>query len=202
MRPLSLGLRLAVLVRAKLSTFGFGGPTEVTCGGNALKFYASVRLNIRRVGFIKKGEEGSSDNIFLAWILVVYCFANKVTDMQQAKTLAGDGLGEARSGDCRLLDNRNSKIIELAVKHKFIKKNGAFYDCNGRKYHGKEALREFLAHNDDVQEELVMKLREKLLEAETDQELKDETTDGEPTQETIPLDSTDDEAVAAAEASM
>jgi RecA/RadA recombinase len=44
-------------VRAKLSTFGFGGPTEVTCGGNALKFYASVRLNIRRVGFIKKGEE-------------------------------------------------------------------------------------------------------------------------------------------------
>ncbi|KAB5514202.1 hypothetical protein DKX38_028108 [Salix brachista] len=76
-------------VRAKLSTFGFGGPTEVTCGGNALKFYASVRLNIRRVGFIKKGEEGSSDKIFLAWILVVRCFANKVTDMQQAKTLAG-----------------------------------------------------------------------------------------------------------------
>uniref|UniRef100_A0A6N2N769 RecA family profile 2 domain-containing protein n=1 Tax=Salix viminalis TaxID=40686 RepID=A0A6N2N769_SALVM len=126
-------------VRAKLSTFGFGGPTEVTCGGNALKFYASVRLNIRRVGFIKKGEE------------------------------FGKGI------------SRESEIIELAVKHKFIKKNGAFYDCNGRKYHGKEALREFLAHNDDVQEELVMKLREKLLEAETDQELKDETTDGEPT---------------------
>lgn len=44
-------------MRAKLSTFGFGGPTEVTCGGNALKFYASMRLNIRRVGFVKKGEE-------------------------------------------------------------------------------------------------------------------------------------------------
>lgn len=45
-------------MRSKISTFGgFGGPTEVTCGGNALKFYASVRLNIRRVGFIKKGEE-------------------------------------------------------------------------------------------------------------------------------------------------
>ncbi|THG13366.1 hypothetical protein TEA_013250 [Camellia sinensis var. sinensis] len=44
-------------VRAKLSTFGFGGPTEVTCGGNALKFYASVRLNIRRTGLVKKGEE-------------------------------------------------------------------------------------------------------------------------------------------------
>lgn len=44
-------------MRAKLATFGFGGPTEVTCGGNALKFYASVRLNIRRIGFVKKGEE-------------------------------------------------------------------------------------------------------------------------------------------------
>lgn len=45
-------------VRAKISTFGgFGGPTEVTCGGNALKFYASVRLNIRRTGLVKKGEE-------------------------------------------------------------------------------------------------------------------------------------------------
>ena len=47
-------------VRAKLSTFGgFGGPTEVTCGGNALKFYASMRLNIRRVGLVKKGEDVS-----------------------------------------------------------------------------------------------------------------------------------------------
>jgi len=52
-----LGSFICQQVRAKLSTFGFGGPTEVTCGGNALKFYASVRLNIRRVGFIKKGEE-------------------------------------------------------------------------------------------------------------------------------------------------
>lgn len=45
-------------MRSKLSTFGgFGGPTEVTCGGNALKFYASMRLNIKRIGLIKKGEE-------------------------------------------------------------------------------------------------------------------------------------------------
>lgn len=45
-------------MRSKLSTFGgFGGSTEVTCGGNALKFYASVRLNIRRTGLVKKGEE-------------------------------------------------------------------------------------------------------------------------------------------------
>lgn len=45
-------------VRSKLSTFGgFGGPTDVTCGGNALKFYASVRLNIKRIAFVKKAEE-------------------------------------------------------------------------------------------------------------------------------------------------
>lgn len=45
-------------MRSKISSFGgFGGPSEVTCGGNALKFYASVRLNIRRTGLVKKGEE-------------------------------------------------------------------------------------------------------------------------------------------------
>lgn len=44
-------------VRSKLATFGFGAPSEVTCGGNALKFYASIRLNIRRIGLVKKGEE-------------------------------------------------------------------------------------------------------------------------------------------------
>ncbi|XP_061361603.1 DNA repair protein recA homolog 3, mitochondrial isoform X2 [Gastrolobium bilobum] len=59
----SLSLSQSILifinqVRSKLTTFGgFGGPTEVTCGGNALKFYASVRLNIKRIGFVKKGEE-------------------------------------------------------------------------------------------------------------------------------------------------
>ncbi|KAF9662429.1 hypothetical protein SADUNF_Sadunf18G0052400 [Salix dunnii] len=174
-------------VRAKLSTFGFGGPTEVTCGGNALKFYASVRLNIRRVGFIKKGEEttGTQVQVKIAKNKLAPPFKTVQFELEFGKGIS-----------------RESEIIELAVKHKFIKKNGAFYDCNGRKYHGKEALREFLAHNDDVQEELVMKLRDKLLEAETHQELKDEATDGEPPQETIPLDSTDDEAVAAAEASM
>ena len=40
-----------------MSTYGYGGPSEVTCGGNALKFYASVRLNIRRIGSVMRGEE-------------------------------------------------------------------------------------------------------------------------------------------------
>ena len=59
-------------MRSKLSTFGgFGGPTEVTCGGNALKFYASVRLNIRRTGFVKKGEEVSSSILSFLFSLLV-----------------------------------------------------------------------------------------------------------------------------------
>lgn len=63
-------------VRSKLSTFGFGGPTEVTCGGNALKFYASVRLNIRRTGLIKRGEEVSSSILsFLFTFLVGFGFS-------------------------------------------------------------------------------------------------------------------------------
>ncbi|PUZ53451.1 hypothetical protein GQ55_5G053400 [Panicum hallii var. hallii] len=58
----SLSLSQTILLfinqtRAKVATFGFGGPTEVTSGGNALKFYASVRLNIKRIGLVKKGEE-------------------------------------------------------------------------------------------------------------------------------------------------
>jgi RecA/RadA recombinase len=57
-RGYSQFLLICQQVRAKLSTFGgYGGPTEVTCGGNALKFYASVRLNTRQVGFVKKGDE-------------------------------------------------------------------------------------------------------------------------------------------------
>lgn len=57
-------------VRSKLSTFGgFGGPTEVTSGGNALKFYASVRLNIKRIGFVKKNEEVYAIGPFILVIL-------------------------------------------------------------------------------------------------------------------------------------
>ena len=57
-------------VRAKVSTFGggFGGPTEVTSGGNALKFYASVCLNIKRVGLVTKGDDVSSCSYFFSYI--------------------------------------------------------------------------------------------------------------------------------------
>lgn len=68
-------------VRSKISTFGgFGGPTEVPCGGNALKFYASVRLNIRRIGLIKKGEEvGTKPSVYRAHELELYLWTEVVS---------------------------------------------------------------------------------------------------------------------------
>ena len=59
-------------VRSKITSFGgFGGPTETTCGGNALKFYASVRLNIRRLAFVKKGEEVQISLVCFSCFLVL-----------------------------------------------------------------------------------------------------------------------------------
>ncbi|KAE8676058.1 Protein RecA [Hibiscus syriacus] len=77
-------------VRSKLSTFGFGGPTEVTCGGNALKFYASVRLNIRRTGFVKKGEEivGSQVAVKIVKIKLAPPFKNAEFELDEREELA------------------------------------------------------------------------------------------------------------------
>ncbi|XP_002514123.3 DNA repair protein recA homolog 3, mitochondrial [Ricinus communis] len=173
-------------VRAKLSTFGgFGGPQEVTCGGNALKFYASVRLNIRRVGLIKKGEEtiGSQVQVKIVKNKLAPPFKTVQFELEFGK------------GICR-----DSEIMELGVKHKFLGKAGSFYNYNGQNFHGKEAFRKFLAENDNAREELVMKLREKLLNAHIDKGQGSEVTDEALVEETISPDSTDEEAVTAVEA--
>ena len=95
--------------------------------------------------------------------------------------------------------NRVAEIIELSVKHKLISKAGAFYHYNGQTFHGKDAIKMFLVKNHEVQEELTMKLREKL-SAETENEPEAEATSGDVTVEVESLDSTDEEAVTAAEA--
>ncbi|XP_028751667.1 DNA repair protein recA homolog 3, mitochondrial [Neltuma alba] len=172
-------------VRSKLSTFaGFGGPTEVTCGGNALKFYASVRLNIRRTGFIKKGEETLGSQV------LVKVVKNKLAPPFKSAQLElefGKGI------------SRQAEILELSLKHKLISKSGVFYNYNGRNFHGKEAIKKFLAENHDAQEELIMKLREKLY-AETENEPEAGTTTGDVTEEVVSSESTDEEAATAAEA--
>ncbi|KAF2285132.1 hypothetical protein GH714_038759 [Hevea brasiliensis] len=173
-------------VRSKLSTFGgFSGPTEVTCGGNALKFYASVRLNIRRVGLVKKGEEtvGSQVQVKIVKNKLAPPFKTVQFELEFGK------------GICR-----ESEIIDLGVKHKFLSRAGAFYNYNGQNFRGKEALRRFLAENDVEREELVMKLRQKLLDFGSNKEQGTEATDGEPVEGIISPDSTDEEVVTAVEA--
>ncbi|WRX34290.1 DNA recombination and repair protein RecA - like 3 [Theobroma cacao] len=173
-------------VRSKLSTFGgFGGPTEVTCGGNALKFYASVRLNIRRTGLVKKGEETIGSQV------LVKIVKNKLAPpFKTAQFELEFGRGISREGE----------IIDFALKHKFVTKSGAFYSFNDKKIHGKEAFKKFLAENESACEELVMKLREKLLEAERKKERQTDISDGDTSEEIIPPDTTDEEAATAVEA--
>ena len=94
---------------------------------------------------------------------------------------------------------REGEIIDLATKHKFVTKSGSFYSFNEKKIHGKEAFKKLLAENESAREELVMKLREKLLEAESKKERHTDILDGDTSKE-ISSDTTDEEAVTALEA--
>ncbi|KAI4376529.1 hypothetical protein MLD38_014279 [Melastoma candidum] len=170
-------------VRSKLSTFGgFVGPTEVTCGGNALKFYASVRLNIRKIGLIKKSEEtiGSQVQVKIVKNKLAPPFRTAQFDLEFGK------------GICR-----NSEIIDLGIKHKLISKSGAFHsygECQNIR--GREAFKQFLSENNVVREELMTKLREKLV-AEVDDGEVDTMASGELSEEVVSSEMTDEEAATA-----
>lgn len=172
-------------VRSKISTFGFGGPTEVTCGGNALKFYASVRLNIRRIGFVKKGEEilGSQVQVKIVKNKLAPPFKTAQFELEFGKGIS-----------------RESEIIELGLKYKFISKAGSHYNLNNQNFHGKDALKRFLSSNDGAREELTTKLRKKFLDAETEKEAEAESTDEDSKADIVSGDSTEEETVAAVEA--
>ncbi|KAH9602957.1 hypothetical protein KSS87_005242 [Heliosperma pusillum] len=163
-------------VRAKISTFGYGGPTEVTCGGNALKFYASVRLNIRRTGLVKKGEETVGSQVLVKVIKNKHAPPFRTADFEL----------EFGKGICR-----DAELISLGVKYKLVKKNGAMYSLNGETFRGKDALRKYFAENSTVRDELELIIKEKLYSTEAPEE--------EVTEETVSPDSTD-EGVTAAEA--
>ncbi|XP_057969047.1 DNA repair protein recA homolog 3, mitochondrial [Malania oleifera] len=175
-------------VRAKLSTFGFGGPTEVTCGGNALKFYASVRLNIKRIGLVKKGDETLGSQVIVKIVKNKHAPPFKTAQFEL----------EFGKGICR-----ESEIIELALKHKFINKvGGAIYSLNDQSFRGKDAIKDYLHGNESALEELMRKLREKLLGGKTDEERELEAGPavGDAEEVIVSPDATDEEAVAAIEA--
>ncbi|HEX4859511.1 MAG TPA: DNA recombination/repair protein RecA, partial [Usitatibacteraceae bacterium] len=130
-------------IRMKIGVM-FGNP-ETTTGGNALKFYASVRLDIRRTGAIKAGEEviGSETRVKVVKNKVAPPF--RVADFD---ILYGEGI------------SREGEIIELGVLHKIVDKSGAWYAYQGEKIgQGKDNTRKFLKENPDMAQEIEAKIR-------------------------------------------
>ena len=134
-------------IRMKIGVM-FGSP-ETTTGGNALKFYASVRLDIRRIGSIKKGDEivGSETRVKVV--------KNKVAPpfkMAEFDIYYNEGI------------SRDSEIIHLATTLGFIEKSGAWYSHNGEKIgQGKDNVRTYLQANRDLAANLEQKIRAELL---------------------------------------
>ncbi|MQL73617.1 hypothetical protein Taro_005954 [Colocasia esculenta] len=205
--------------RSKVSTFGggFGGPTEVTSGGNALKFYASVRLNIRRIGLVKKGEEvGGQETLlhsfirkqmikFFSFVLQIFSQMYSRAFQVLVKIVKNKHAPPFKTAQFELEFgkgiSRDSEIIELGCKHKFIAKaGGAFYNMNGQSFRGKDAIKRYFTQNEGAREELMVKLREKLMLPGRRLDEETETTDPELLQEVVTSDATDEDIVAAVEA--
>ena len=131
-------------IRMKIGVM-FGNP-ETTTGGNALKFYASVRIDIRRIGSIKRGEEviGNETRVKVVKNKVAPPFKTADFDI-----LYNEGI------------SREGEIIEMGVNHRIIEKSGAWYAYKGEKIgQGKDNTREFLRENPAMANEIEMKIRE------------------------------------------
>jgi recombination protein RecA len=134
-------------IRMKIGVM-FGNP-ETTTGGNALKFYASVRLDIRRIGAVKRGEEvvGSETRVKVV--------KNKVAPpFRQAEFEILYGEGSSREGE----------LIELGVNHNLVEKSGAWYSYNGERIgQGKDNTRLYLKEHPEIATAIDAQLRAKLL---------------------------------------
>jgi recombination protein RecA len=126
----------------------FGSP-ETTTGGNALKFYASVRLDIRRTGSIKKGEEviGNETKVKVVKNKVAPPFRQAEFDI-----LYGEGI------------SREGEIVDLGVAAGVIEKSGAWYSYGGNRIgQGKDNTRNYLKENPDLARSIEAQIREQLL---------------------------------------
>jgi recombination protein RecA len=133
-------------IRMKIGVM-FGNP-ETTTGGNALKFYASVRLDIRRIGSIKKGEEviGSETKVKVVKNKVAPPFKQATFDI-----LYGEGI------------SREGEILDLGAEHNIVDKSGAWYSYGGDRIgQGKDNAREFLREHPEMALEIENRVREKL----------------------------------------
>ena len=134
-------------IRMKIGVM-FGNP-ETTTGGNALKFYASVRIDIRRIGSVKEGDEvvGNETRVKIV--------KNKVAPpFKQAEFIIMYGEGISKQGE----------LIDLGVKHKIVEKAGAWYSyCGNKVGQGKSNSIKFLKENPEIADEIEGKLRDMLL---------------------------------------
>ena len=143
-------------IRMKIGVM-FGSP-ETTTGGNALKFYSSVRLDIRRIGAIKKGDEVLGNDT------KVKVVKNKVAPpfkQVQFEILYGEGI------------SHEGELIELGVQQGIVDKSGAWYSYNGDRIgQGKENVRTFLKENPEIANDIETRIRAELLpSAEAEEEL-------------------------------
>jgi recombination protein RecA len=131
-------------VRQKIGVV-YGNP-EVTCGGNALKFYATIRMEIRRTGQIKQGDEilGNSTRVKVIKNKVAPPFKQIIFDL-----MYGEGV------------SREGELVDLGVTHDLVDKAGAWYSYGETRIgQGKENAKQYFRDNPEVADELEMKIRE------------------------------------------
>jgi recombination protein RecA len=136
-------------IRMKIGVM-FGSP-ETTTGGNALKFYSSVRLDIRRIGAIKKGDEvvGNQTRVKVVKNKVAPPFKNT-----EFEILYGEGI------------SREGEIIDIGVREGIVQKSGAWYSYEGDRIgQGKENSRDYLLQHPEVADEIESKIRARLMPA-------------------------------------
>jgi recombination protein RecA len=138
-------------IRMKIGVM-FGSP-ETTTGGNALKFYASVRLDVRRIGSVKKGDEalGNETKVKVVKNKIAPPFKEALFEI-----LYGEGI------------SREGEIIDFAAELNLIDKSGAWYSYQGTKIgQGKDNVRQFLKANPDIAKALEAQIREKKMPSAT-----------------------------------
>jgi recombination protein RecA len=149
-------------LRMKIGVMMPGQSPETTTGGNALKFYASVRLDIRRIGAIKKGDEiiGNQTKIKVVKNKLAPPFKQVVTEI-----LYGEGI------------SREGELIDMGVDAKLVDKAGAWYSYNDERIgQGKDNARQFLRENRHIAERLEVELRERF-QPELDEHEESKLTD-------------------------
>ena len=133
-------------IRMKIGVM-FGNP-ETTTGGNALKFYSSVRLDIRRIGAVKKGEEvlGNQTRVKVVKNKVAPPFRKAEFDI-----LYNEGI------------SKEGELIDMGVEHQIVDKSGAWYSYNGERIgQGRDNVREFLRSNPDIASNIENVVRQKM----------------------------------------